>query len=81
MPTITLTDEQVIELIEQLPPERQRAVIYKLAQKTQARRDEIMTHAETQLRRLAEERGRVWDKMNEDAREEFIDDLIHEDRA
>jgi hypothetical protein len=39
-----------------------------------------MEYAEGQLRRLCAERGLDWDAMNEEERETFIDDLIHEDR-
>jgi hypothetical protein len=32
------------------------------------------------MHRLCAERGRDWDRMSEDEREAFVDDLIHEDR-
>ena len=32
MPTVHLTDEQVIELVKQLPPERKRAALLLLAE-------------------------------------------------
>jgi len=80
MPTLTLTDEQVIELVKQLPPERKRAALLALAEDARARREERLDYAEAQLRRLCAERGWNWDAMNEDEREAFIDDLVHEDR-
>ncbi len=78
MPTLTLTDEQVIELVKQLPPERKRVAL--LAEDACARREARLDYAEAQLRRLCAERGRNWDAMSEDEREAFIDDLVHEDR-
>ena len=39
-----------------------------------------MQYAEGQLRRVSGERGLEWDKMSEDEREDFIDDLLHQDR-
>jgi len=81
MPILELTDEQVIELVRQLPPERQRAALLALAAGAGERRAERMKYAETQLRALCAERGLDWNGMSEDQREAFIDDLIHEDRA
>jgi TRAP-type C4-dicarboxylate transport system substrate-binding protein len=78
MPSVTLTDDQVVELVRQLPAQQKRAVLLVLAEAAQARRDERMTHAEAQLRRRAAERGLNWDALTEDAREAFIDDLLHE---
>jgi len=81
MPTLELTDQQVVELVKQLPPERKREALLALATEASARRDERMKYAEAQIRRVCAERGLDWDKMTEDEREVFIDDLIHEDRA
>jgi hypothetical protein len=78
MPNVTLTDDQVVELIKQLPAEQKRAVLLVLAEEAQTRRDERMAYAESQLRRLSAERGLNWDELTEDEREAFIDDLLHE---
>jgi len=80
MPTLELTDEQVVELVKQLPPERQRAALLALAAGATQRREERMKYAEGQLRRACAERGLDWDKMSEDQREAFVDGLMHEDR-
>ena len=78
MPSVTLTDEQVVELVKQLPARQRRAVLFVLAEAAQARRDERMAYAETQLRQRAAAQGLEWDALNEDERERFIDDLLHE---
>jgi hypothetical protein len=80
MPTLELTDQQVVELVKQLPPDRKREALMALAASAAARREERLQYAEAQLRRLSAERGQDWDKMSEDERESFLDDLIHEDR-
>lgn len=80
MPTLELSDQQVVELVKQLDPERKRAALMALAADAIARREQRMQYAEGQLRRLCAERGLNWDKMSEDEREAFIDDLVHEDR-
>ena len=81
MPTLELTDEQVVELVRQLPPERQRAALLALAAGANLQREQRMKYAEEQLRRACAERGRDWDKMSEAEREALVDDLIHEDRS
>jgi hypothetical protein len=81
MPTLELTDEQVVELVKQLPPERQRAALLALAEGATQGREDRTQFAEGQLRRASAERGLDWDKMSEGHHEAFVDDLIHEDRS
>jgi hypothetical protein len=78
MPTIDLTDAQVIALFRQLSPERKRAALVALAQQDRAERARWAEQAEEQLRRRAAERGHEWDTMTEEQRGRFIDDLLHE---
>jgi hypothetical protein len=80
MPTVELTIEQVLTIVQQLSPDQKRSVLMTLAEAGHARREERLDYAEAQLRRLCAERGRDWDSMTEDEREAFIDDLVHEDR-
>ncbi len=80
MPTLQLTDEQVLALVQQLPPERKQAALIALASDGIARREIRLGMVEDRLRAVAADRGRDWDRMTEDEREAFIDDLIHEDR-
>jgi hypothetical protein len=80
MPTLELTNNQVIELVKQLSPEHKRVVLLTLAEDARAQGEARLEYAEAQLRRLCTERGLSWDIMTEDEREAFIDDLVHEDR-
>ncbi|MGP0063313.1 MAG: hypothetical protein ACLQGP_06880 [Isosphaeraceae bacterium] len=80
MPILELSDAQVLELVKQLPPEHQRTALLALAAGAGQRREERMQYAEGQLRRVSAERGLEWDKLSEDEREHFIDDLLHQDR-
>ena len=41
----------------------------------------LMDYAEGQLRKLSASRSLDWDKMTDEERIDFVDDLIHEDRA
>lgn len=78
--TIQLTTEQVIDFIQQMPPKEKRAVLIALAEKAGIGEEERMKYAESQVRQLCASRGLNWDAMTEEEREDFIDDLVHEDR-
>jgi len=81
MPIVELTDDQVVDLVKQLPPARQRAALLALAEGARQRRAERFQYAEAQLRRVCSEHGLDWDQLSEDQREAFIDELVHEDRS
>jgi hypothetical protein len=78
MSALELSDEQVISLMRQLPAERKRAALPALALDAQTRREERPRLGEAQLRRACAERGRDWDRLTEDEREAFVNDLLHE---
>ncbi len=78
MSVLELSDEQVISLVRQLPAERKRAALMALAQDAQVRRDERLRFGEEKLRRACAERGLEWDRLSEDEREAFVNDLLHE---
>lgn len=80
MPMLELTDQQVVNLVNQLPPKRKRTALVVLARDAAKRRYERMQLAEIQLKHLSAVQGLDWDEMSEDEREAFIDDLVHEDR-
>jgi hypothetical protein len=76
MSVLELSDEQVISLVRQLPAERRRTALLALAQDAQTRRDERLRFGEQQLRRACAERGLNWDRLSEDEREAFVNDLL-----
>ena len=78
MVTLTLTTEQVIELVRQMPPDQQAAVLdYLMARRGEAWAD-LSKSLQPRIRELARERDRDWDGMSEQEREDLVDDLIHE---
>ena len=79
MPTLELTDQQVVELVKQLPQERQATLVRSLLAKQWPQWDELQRYGEERIRVVAAQRGRDWDRMSEDERESFIDELVHED--
>ena len=78
--TIKLTTEQIIDFIHQMSQKEKRAVLIALAEKASVGQQERMKYAESQVRELCKFRGLDWDTMTEEDREDFIDDLVHEDR-
>jgi hypothetical protein len=72
-------EQQALNIIRTLPPERQRMILYELAKNAKSDWQRSSLHAEQQLRNLASERGKDWDKMNDDERLEFVCELQHED--
>ncbi len=74
---LELSDQQVVDLVKQLPPQRKRTALLALAEETTARRNERMQLVESQIRQSCAERERDWDAMSKNEREAFLDDLIH----
>lgn len=77
MATLSLTDEQVVQLVKQLPPQSKRRVLTDLTAERDQWWQTSARDGEKDLRRLAAARGLDWDKMTEDQRETFVDDLLH----
>jgi hypothetical protein len=77
---ITLTEDQILQAIQQLPPAQKRRALLALAEQAQRNRPARLAFAEQQIRRWAQERGLDWDNLDEAAREALIDDIVHEDR-
>ena len=78
--TIKLTTEQVIDFIQQIPPEEKLVVLTTLAEQAHAEHAEQIKYGETKMRKLCATRGLDWDTMTEEERIDFIDDIVHEDR-
>lgn len=80
MATTDISDEQMLQMLEGLPALRRKVILQRLAESTAQAREDNLTFGEQQLRRIARERGLVWENMSEDEKERLVDDLIHEDR-
>ena len=78
---VALSDQerQVLDIIGTLSAERRRIVLYELARDSREAWERNTAYAEEQLRRLAGERGQDWDRMDDEQRLQFVDDLLHED--
>ncbi|OLP20054.1 hypothetical protein BST81_02105 [Leptolyngbya sp. 'hensonii'] len=79
MPLLTLTNEQVIELLRQLPSQQQIEVFRYLLLNQWGEWESISTYGAGKIRSVAQERGYDWNTMTEAEREVFIDEIVHEE--
>ena len=80
MPTLNINEEQVLSLIDQLSSDQQTQLLQKLFQKQQTKWRFFAEKGQIEIRKIAQEKNRNWETMTEDEQEDFINDLIHEDR-
>ncbi len=78
---LTVTSEQVAQLVEQLSEADQQAIGERLSRKRWTRWIAASAGAEDEARRLAKDRGLDWDAMDDGQRLAFVDDLIHDDNG
>ena len=79
MPMLTLTDDQVIELVKELSETKKQKLLKILLMQPWESWAKSTHDSPEKARQAAQERGKNWDAMTEDEREEFIDELLHED--
>jgi DNA-binding NtrC family response regulator len=77
MPNLVLTDEQAIQLVEQLPQQQQAKLMRILLQKSWSQWLELSESGQTNIRQIAAGKNKNWDEMNEDEREVLIDEILH----
>ena len=78
--TLELTTEQIIDFIQQIPPEEKITVLTTLAEQAHAEHADQIKYGEAKIRKISAARGLDWNAMTEEERIDFIDDLVHEDR-
>ncbi len=72
-------EQQLREWLNQLAPEHKQVLWRMLTDENQFARQSRIEHAEVHLRDLCKTRQLNWDKLDERARENFLDDLIREE--
>lgn len=80
MVALTQQEREVVDLFQRLPLERQREVMLAMFHTDPDRWRRYQPEGEAELRKLAAERGLDWDKLDDDGRQNFVDQLLHEDR-
>ena len=81
MPTLELNDEQVLDLVRQLPQRRQEELLRSLLSEQWGAWHQLSGEGQEAARKAAADRGLNWDGMTDEQRLEFIDKLVREDRA
>lgn len=79
MVTLTLSDEQVIELVKQLPFGQQVELFRFLLLQQWEKWESLSRYGADKARLVAQGKWLDWDAMTEEEREAFIDDVVHED--
>lgn len=79
MATLILSNEQVIELVKQLPVEQQLEVFRYLLLQQWGKWESLSRYGAEKARLVALGKGLDWEAMTEEEREAFIDDVVHED--
>jgi hypothetical protein len=80
MVALTKQEKEVVDRFPQLPPERQRHVMLHTLRTDADRWKHYQKDGEEQLRKLAADRGQDWDKLDDEQRQDLVNDLLHEDR-
>ena len=80
MPTMQFSEQQVFDLVEQLPDGAKSTLFQRLLDVRWPTWSRLSDAAQEGTRRAAAERGMNWDTMNDEARLDFINDLVHENR-
>jgi len=78
--TVKLTTQQIIDFIRQMPGEERLAVVLALAKESLPGRTERMKSLESNIQKVCAERGLDWNTMTDEERQDFINDVVHEDR-
>ena len=77
---LTIPESQIVELVQQISPAAKLAILRTLIPQLDELED-LVDYGNQQIRALCAERGLDWDSMNEDEREQLIDELLHEGDA
>ncbi len=80
MPVISLTEQQVVELLKQLSPGEQETALRYLLRQWWPGWSALSASGQERIRALAVEHGLDWDTLDEQQREAFVAELLHDDR-
>lgn len=81
MATLELSDEQVLDLVKQLPRGRQDELLRSLLSGEWSTWRQLSVEGQAGVRNAATARGLNWDAITDQERQDFVDEVVHEDRA
>lgn len=77
MPKIEVPEERILESLEELSPRARREALRRLLPRA-AYLERAVERNGPRIDAFARERGLSWAALNEDQREQLIDELLHE---
>lgn len=81
MVALTEQEKEVVDRFNQLPAERRRYVMLAMFGTDPDGWRQYQGQGEQRLRTLAVERGLQWDALDDEQRQDFVDELLHEGRT
>lgn len=78
MATLTLSNEQVMDLVKQLPMAQQQEIFQFLLLQQWEAWETLARYGAEKARLAAQDYGLDWETMTEEEKEAFIDDVVHD---
>jgi uncharacterized protein YceH (UPF0502 family) len=78
LPTLDLTESQVRNLVEQLSESEQEKLLRSMLSRRYKQWKSFSESDESRIRLIAAGRDKHWDRMTEEEREDFIQELCEE---
>ncbi|MDB9516130.1 hypothetical protein PN466_04035 [Roseofilum reptotaenium CS-1145] len=78
MPQLNLSNEQVIDLVKQLPHQQQLDLFQFLLLQQWRQWESLSRYGVEKARLVPQERGFDWDLITEEERDNFIDEILHQ---
>jgi hypothetical protein len=75
--TLDIPESQVVEWVQQLSPTAKQSVLRALVPHLDEL-DALVDYGSQRMRALCAQRGLDWDSLSEEARQQLIDQLLHE---
>jgi hypothetical protein len=76
MPQIDVPEQQILQSLDQLSPQGRREAIQRLLPGSRFL-DQMIEHLRPRIDAMARERGLVWDRLSDEARERLVDEILH----
>lgn len=77
MPAITVLEDKILQLLDQLSPQARRQAIKRLLPSA-AYMERAIERNRPRIEALAKQRELDWDALTEDQKEQLIDQILHE---
>lgn len=78
MAVLKISNEQILDLVLQLPEQQRTWLFAQLAARQWPSWAGLSKYGEQRARSLAAERGLDWDRISDDEREQLVDTILHE---